>query len=104
MDLDRETLASAMVGTGGAWLLGSALFQRRSGRWNAIQLRGMAYAGIGFLMTAGAARWLQNAGNRGIAVSLMGTMLAMRGMYTLVRERAARRANEKPNEKPRMPE
>ena len=104
MDLDRETLASAMVGTGGAWLLGSALFQRRSGRWNAAQLRGMIYAGIGFLMSAAAARWLQQAGNRGIAVSLIGTMLAMRGMYTLVRERAARRANEKPTEKPRMPE
>ena len=100
MDLDRETLASAMVGTGGAWLLGSALFQRRSGRWNAAQLRGMIYAGLGFLMSAAAARWLQQAGNRGIAVSLIGTMLAMRGMYTLVRERAARRANEKP----RMPE
>lgn len=104
MDLDRETLASAIVGTGGAWLLGSALFKRRSGAWNAAQLRGMAYAGIGFLMSAGAARWLQHSGNRGIAVSLMGTMLAMRGMYTLVRERATRRASEKPNEKPRMPE
>ena len=104
MDLERETLASAIVGTGGAWLLGSALFKRRSGRWNAAQLRGMAYAGIGFLMSAGAARWLQHSGNRGIAVSLMGTMLAMRGMYTLVRERATRRASEEPNEKPRMPE
>ena len=85
-------------------MLGSALFRRRSGRWNAAQLRGMAYAGIGFLMSAGAARWLQHSGNRGIAVSLMGTMLAMRGMYTLVRERAARRANEESNQKPRMPE
>ena len=93
-----------MVGTGGAWLLGSALFKRRSGRWNAAQLRGMAYAGIGFLMSAGAARWLPHTGNRGIAVSLMGTMLAMRGMYTLVRERAARRATEESNQKPRMPE
>ncbi len=104
MDLDRETLASAIVGTGGAWLLGSALFQRRSGRWNAAQLRGMAFAGVGFLMSAAAARWLQHAGNRGIAVSLVGTMLAMRGMYTLVRERAARRASENPDKTPRMPE
>lgn len=104
MDLDRETFASAIVGTGGAWLLGSALFQRHSGRWNAAQLRGMVYAGIGFLMSASAARWLQHAGNRGIAVSLVGTMLAMRGMYTLVRERAARRASETPDEKPRMRE
>lgn len=104
MNLDLETLASAVVGTGGAWLLGSALFRRWSGRWNAAQLRGMAYAGIGFLMSAGSARWLQHVGNRGIAVSLVGTLLAMRGMYTLVRERAARRADEKSAEKPRLPE
>ena len=100
MDLDRETIALAIVSTGGAWLVGSAMFRRRSGRWNAAQVRGMAYAGVGFLMSAAAARWLQHTGNRGIAVSLMGTMLAMRGMYTLLRERAARRANEKP----RLPE
>jgi hypothetical protein len=89
MDFDRETVASAFVATGGAWLLGSAVFRRRSGRWNAAQLRGMTYAGVGFLLSAASARWLQPLGNRGIAVSLVGTMLAMRGMYTLLRERAA---------------
>ncbi len=96
VNVDRETMASALVATGGAWLLGSVLFRRKTGRWNAAQLRGMAYAGVGFLMSAAAARWLQHAGSRGIAVSLVGTVLAMRGMYTLVRERAARRASEKP--------
>ena len=92
MDLDRDTIASAIVGTGGAWLLGSALLHGRSGRWNAAQRRGMIYAGIGFLLSAVAARWLQHLGMRGIALSLTGTVLAMRGMWVLVRERAARRA------------
>lgn len=96
MDLDRDTIASAIVGTGGAWLLGSAVLHGRSDRWNATQRRGLVLAGIGFLMSAIAARWLQSYGNRGIAVSLMGTLIAMRGMYILVRERAARRAAEKP--------
>ena len=102
MSWDRETLAAALVGTGGAWMLGSAAFHGRSGRWNSAQLQGLAYAGLGFLMSAVAARWLQDTGPRGIAISLMGTVLAMRGMYLLVRERLARRENER--EKPRTPE
>jgi hypothetical protein len=102
MHLDRETVASAVVGTGGAWMLGSALFHGRSGRWNAAQVQGLAYAGLGFLMSAAAARWLQETGARGIAISLAGTVLAMRGMYLLVRERAARRERE--SGKPRTPE
>ncbi len=99
MDLNRDTIASAIVGTGGAWLLGTAVLHGRSGRWNVAQRRGMIYAGIGFLLSAIAARWLQHLGNGGIAVSLAGTMLAMRGMYVLVKERAARRAAEKPRTK-----
>lgn len=112
MDLDRDTIASAMVGTGGAWLLGTALFHGRSGRWTPTQVRGLALSGSGFLMSAVAARWLQGFGNRGIAVALMGTALAMRGMYVLVKARAAIRdvgrdagrpaAHE--TEKPRTPE
>ncbi|MBP6773983.1 MAG: hypothetical protein KA154_13370 [Gemmatimonadaceae bacterium] len=96
MDLDRDTIASAIVGTGGAWLLGSAVLHSRSDRWNAMQRRGLVLAGVGFLMSAVAARWLQPQGNRGIAIALMGTVIAMRGMFILVRERAARRAAEKP--------
>ncbi|MBY0491059.1 MAG: hypothetical protein K2R93_14550 [Gemmatimonadaceae bacterium] len=92
MVLDRDTLASAIVGTGGAWLLGSALLHARDGRWNSTQLKGLVYAGGGFLMSAAASRWLQATGNRGIAVGLMGTAFALRGMYLLVRERAAEKA------------
>ncbi|GAB1344223.1 hypothetical protein [Gemmatimonas sp.] len=89
MDFDRDTLASAVVGTGGAWLLGSALYYSRSRRFNRVQLKGLLYAGGGFLLSAVAARWLQHTGARGVAISLMGTICAMRGMYLLVRERAA---------------
>jgi hypothetical protein len=39
MDFDRDTLASAIVGTGGAWLLGSALYQLRAGRANGAEHR-----------------------------------------------------------------
>jgi uncharacterized membrane protein YfcA len=97
MDLDRDTLASAVVGTGGAWLLGSAALHARSGKWNSTQLRGLVYAGVGFLLSAAASRWLQHTGNRGIAVSVVGTLLALRGMYLLVRERAAEKARQKPH-------
>jgi hypothetical protein len=96
MDLDRETIASALVGTGGAWLIGSAVVNGRSSGWNRAQVKGLLFAGTGFIMSAAAARWLQHWGNGGIAVSLVGTLFAMRGMYMLVRERAARRAADKP--------
>jgi hypothetical protein len=100
MNFDRDTLASAVVGTGGAWLLGSALLQARSGRWNGTQLKGLVYAGGGFLMSAAATRWLQHTGTRGIAISLMGTIFAMRGMYLLMRERAAQNAAPRPPKPP----
>ncbi len=96
LHFDRDTIASAIVATGGTWLLASAVLNPRSGRWNVAQVRGLYYAGVGFLLSAIAARWLQSLGSRGVAVSLVGTILAMRGMYILVRERAARRALEKP--------
>lgn len=103
---DRDTLAAALVGTGGAWLLGSAVFHGRSGRWTALQVQGMAYSGAGFLMSAAAARWLQHTGRPGMAFSLVGTILAMRGMYLLVRERGRERnaREHPPAEKPRTPE
>lgn len=104
MDLDRDTIASALVGTGGAWLLGSAVLHGRSGRWNAVQRRGLIYAGVGFLLSAVAARWLQPFGNRGIAVSLVGTLFAMRGMYILVKERAALRADKRSTQNPKRPD
>ncbi|MBA3917659.1 MAG: hypothetical protein C0516_03620 [Gemmatimonas sp.] len=95
MELDRDTVATAIVGTGGAWMLGAAMLHSRSGHWNANQLKGLVLAGSGFLMTAAAAHYLQGEGVRGIAVSLLGTGLAMRGMLLLVRERLASRNAER---------
>lgn len=103
MNFDRDTLASAVVGSGGAWMLASALYHARSGRFTSAQLKGLVYAGGGFLMSAAAARWLQHTGPRGIAVSLMGTFFAMRGMYLLVRERAARNAAAQDAAPPKPP-
>ena len=103
MDFDRDSVAAAILGSGGAWLLGSAFLHSRSGRWNAAQRKGLLFAGVGFLLSAAAARWLQAYGNRGIAVSMVGTLFALRGMYLLVRERAAAKARG-PHEKPRTPE
>jgi hypothetical protein len=94
MEWNRESVATAIVGTGGAWLLGSAVLRNRAGRWNSAQRRGLALSGTGFLLSAAAARFLQDAGRFGIAVSLLGTALAMIGMYALVKERAARRAED----------
>ena len=55
-------------------------------------------------MSAAASRFLQSTGSRGIAVALMGTAFALRGMYLLVRERAAERAAaEKARENPPTP-
>jgi uncharacterized membrane protein YfcA len=92
MDFDRDTLASAVLGSAGAWLLGSAFLHSRSGKWNSAQLKGLVYVGGGFLMSAASAWWLQHTGNRGVAISLVGTLFAMRGMYMLMRERAAQHA------------
>ncbi len=95
MQLDRETLAAAFVGTGGAWMLGSTFLHRKSGRWGSNELHGLFYSGIGFLTSAGSARWLEHTGRPGMAVSLMGTVIAMRGIFLLLRERAAKREREK---------
>ncbi len=103
MPLDRDTLAAALVGTGGAWLLGTAALHGNSDRWNRAQVKGLVFAGAGFLLSAIAARYLQHLGTRGIAISLVGTLFAMRGMYILVRERAARRAQSM-SDKPQRPE
>lgn len=103
MDIDRDSLAAALVGTGGAWLLGAALLQGRSGRWNGAQLRGLCFAGSGFLLSAVAAHWLRDTGRPGIALSLVGTLLAMRGMYLLIRERAAEKSARNA-QRPRTPE
>jgi hypothetical protein len=51
-------------------------------------------------MSAAAARWLQHTGNRGVAISIVGTLFAMRGMYILLRERALQSAATRPPKPP----
>jgi hypothetical protein len=92
MDWDRETMATAFLGTGGAWMLGSALLGSRVSRVSDVQRRGLVYAGAGFLLTAVAARWLQPYGSRGVAVSIAGALIAFRGITILLRARDAERA------------
>lgn len=88
---NAETIATTMVGAGGAWMVGASL-THRGGNFNAVQRRGLLLSGAGFLMSAVAARWLQGYGRVGMTFSMVGTMIAMMGMYVLVRERAERRA------------
>ena len=91
MDWNREAVAAAVVGAGGAWMLGSALFSAKAQPMNIGQRRALALSGAGFLITAFAARWMQNFGRVGIACSLAGTVIAMIGMYQLQKERIALR-------------
>ena len=90
MLLNREAIAVAIVGTGGAWMVGSALFNIGTRRLNTVQRRGLLLSGVGFIACAASARWLQNFGLSGIACSMAGTLMAMSGMYRLVRERSER--------------
>jgi hypothetical protein len=91
MEWNRDSVAAAIVGMGGAWMIGSALLGSRSSRMSYVQRRGLVLSGAGFLLTAFAARWLQGYGRIGIACSLGGTAVAMSGLYQLLKERAAQR-------------
>ena len=91
MDWNGEAITAAIVGAGGAWMVGASL-THRGGNFNARERRGLLLSGTGFLICAASARWMQGQGRVGIACSLAGTMLAMTGMYLLVKERSERRA------------
>lgn len=91
MEWNGEAITTAVVGAGGAWMVGAGL-THRGGNFNSIQRRGLLLSGIGFLTSAASARWLQGYGKMGMACSLLGTMVAMMGMYVLVKERPERRA------------
>lgn len=91
MEWNGESVTTFVVGAGGAWMVGASL-THRGGNFNATQRRGLLLSGLGFLITAASARWMQSRGNVGIALSMIGTATAMVGMYALVKERAERRA------------
>jgi len=96
MDWNGEAAATFVVGAGGAWMVGAAL-THRGGNFNPAQRRGLFLSGVGFLMCAASARWMQSYGRVGIACSLFGTMTAMMGMYVLMKDRNERRAAEESN-------
>ena len=96
MDWNRDAVATFVVGAGGAWMVGAAL-THRGGNFNPAQRRGLFLSGVGFLICAVSARYLQSYGRIGIACSLAGTVAAMMGMYLLMKERSERRASEESN-------
>ena len=74
-------------------MVGNAL-TRRGGNFDPLQRRGLFLSGMGFLMCAASARWMQSYGRVGIASSLFGTMTAPMGMYVVMEERNERRATD----------
>ena len=87
--LDREALLHALISGGGALLLGYALYLRTTDG-SATQVRGLTRCGAGFLVSAGASMYLRDHLVLGAVVSLAGTVLAMSGMLTLLRDRVER--------------
>lgn len=92
--LDREALLHWLVGSGGALLLAYAAWAHASARATAAQRRGLAAAGLGFLLSDYASLALRDRGAGGIAVSLLGSALVFWGATTLVRERQHERARD----------
>ncbi len=88
---DREATLHALVGGGGALLVLYAGWARTTARATAVQGRGLAAAGSGFLLSAAASMALREAGPLGAGVSLAGSALVLWGMLALVRERQALR-------------
>jgi hypothetical protein len=90
--LDREAVLHAVVSGGGAMLLAYAWFAWLTDRAAPAQLRGLAAAGVGFLMSAGASTYLRDRPVGGPAFSLVGCALVVGGMRMLLRERLERQA------------
>jgi len=93
--LDREALLHVVVSGGGAMLLAYAWFAWATDRAAPAQLRGLAAAGVGFLMSAGASVYLRDRPVGGPALSLVGCALVLAGMRLLLRERIERQAAER---------
>jgi hypothetical protein len=90
--LDREAVLHAVVSGGGAMLLAYAWFAWATDRAPTQQLRGLAAAGVGFLMSAGASIYLRDRPIAGPALSLTGCVLVLAGMRVLLRDRLERQA------------
>jgi hypothetical protein len=90
--LDRDAVLHAVVSGGGAMLLAYVWFAWATDRATSAQLRGLAAAGVGFLMSAGASVYLRDRPVAGPALSLVGCALVLAGMRHLLRDRLERQA------------
>lgn len=90
----RDQALQTGVAACGAVLLAYAAWAHSAHRATAAQVRALATAGLGFLMTAGASAELRAHDALGPAVSLAGALLVLRSSLALVRERQAARAAE----------
>lgn len=90
--IDREALLHALVSGGGALLIAYACYGRATHRVSPAQARGLATAGLGFLVSAGASIYLRDRATLGAAVSLAGCVVALAGMRAVVRERMERQS------------
>ena len=93
--IDRETLVRTVVTGGGALLVAYAWYVWASDRANLQQARGLAAAGVGFLLSAAASMYLRDRVLVGPAVSLAGCVLALSGMRALLRDRLERQDAER---------
>jgi hypothetical protein len=93
--IDRETLVHTVVTGGGALLVAYAWYVWAADRANLQQDRGLAAAGLGFLMSAAASIYLRDRTVAGPAVSLAGCVLALSGMRALLRDRIERQDAER---------
>ena len=87
----RDEALQAGVAACGALLVLYAGWAHTAHRATPGQVRGLATAGFGFLMTAGASAALREHAALGPAVSLAGALLVLRASLALVRERQAAR-------------
>ncbi|AHG92020.1 hypothetical protein J421_4483 [Gemmatirosa kalamazoonensis] len=95
VSLGREAVLHAVVSGGGAMLLAYAWFVWATDRASAPQVRGLAAAGAGFLMSAAASVYLRERPIAGPVVSLAGCALVISGMRMLLRDRLERQAAER---------
>ena len=87
----RDEALQLAAGACGAVLLAYAAWAHGAHRASAAQVRGLAMAGAGLLMTAGSSAALRAHGAVGPAVSLAGALLLLKASLLLVRERQAQR-------------
>jgi hypothetical protein len=93
--IDRETLLRTIIFGGGAALVAYAWYVWATDRSHLQQARGLAAAGIGFLISAAASVYLRERALIGPALSLVGCLLALVGMRVLLIDRIERQDAER---------